>query len=56
MPGGIAGLPFPMENKYRNLVLQIEGVSNLRQQNLAMSLAELEPEKDYAGEAQQQQL
>jgi hypothetical protein len=48
------GYPVPGWYKYGDLALQVEGVSNLRQQNVVMSPAGLGPENDCAGEAQQQ--
>jgi hypothetical protein len=46
--------PVPGGYKYGDLVLQVGGVSNLRQQNMVMSPAGLGPENDCAGENQQQ--
>jgi hypothetical protein len=52
--GVITGDSLPGGNKYRNLFLQFGRVSNLREQNMVMSLVELGPKKYCAGEAQQQ--
>jgi hypothetical protein len=47
------GNPVPGAYKYGDLALPVEGVSILRQQNMAMSPAGLVAENDCAGEGQQ---
>jgi hypothetical protein len=54
MGDGEKGVPLPGGYKYGDLALQVEGVSNLRQQNMVMSPAGLGPENDCAGDGQQQ--
>jgi hypothetical protein len=46
--------PVPGGYKYGDLDLQVGGVSNPRQQNVAMSPVGLGPENECAGEDQQQ--
>jgi hypothetical protein len=54
MPGGITGYPVLGGNKYRNLTLQVEGVSKIEAINILVSPVGLRSEKVCASYAQQE--
>jgi hypothetical protein len=54
VPGGITGPPCSWGYKYGDLALQVGVDLNLRQYNVVISRAGLEPKNDCAGEGQQQ--